>query len=132
FVADRRSKKPATPDETLQIVREAVARGVILMRAGLYSNCVRFLPPLVMPEDMLREGLEVVGGAIEAVSLRHAGTPACARCRRARGYSGAATTRRRCANGGCRRAPISIAPIRIDQSSSHAPAVTSVPSTARR
>ena len=76
FVADRRSKKPATPDETLQIVREAVARGVILMRAGLYSNCVRFLPPLVMPEDMLREGLEVVGGAIEAVSLRHAGTPA--------------------------------------------------------
>jgi 4-aminobutyrate aminotransferase/(S)-3-amino-2-methylpropionate transaminase len=76
FVADRRSKKPTTPDETLQIVREAVARGVILMRAGLYSNCVRFLPPLVMPEDMLREGLEVVGRAIEAVSLRHAGTPA--------------------------------------------------------
>ena len=45
-------------------------RGVILMRAGLYSNCIRLLPPLVMPEDMLREGLGIVGQAIETVSMR--------------------------------------------------------------
>jgi len=76
FVRDRESKEPAAPDETLQIVREAVAHGVVVMRAGLFSNCVRLLPPLVMPEDMLREGLEVVGRAIEAVSVRHAGAPA--------------------------------------------------------
>ena len=43
---------------TLQIVRHAVANGVVLMRAGLFSNGVRLLPPLTMPEDMLREGLD--------------------------------------------------------------------------
>jgi 4-aminobutyrate aminotransferase/(S)-3-amino-2-methylpropionate transaminase len=76
FVRDRESKEPAAPEHTLEIVREAVAGGVIVMRAGLYSNCVRLLPPLVMPEDMLREGLDVLGRAIEVVSVRHAGAPA--------------------------------------------------------
>ena len=37
----------------------------MLIRAGLYSNCIRFLPPLNMPEDMLREALAVVRHAIE-------------------------------------------------------------------
>lgn len=72
LVRDRVSREPASADETLRIVREGAARGVILMRAGLYSNCIRLLPPLVMPEDMLREGLAVVGQAIEAVSTPHA------------------------------------------------------------
>jgi 4-aminobutyrate aminotransferase/(S)-3-amino-2-methylpropionate transaminase len=38
----------------------------MLIRAGLFSNCIRFLPPLNTPEDMLREALNVVGDAIEA------------------------------------------------------------------
>ena len=46
------------------------------MRAGLYSNCIRLLPPLVIPEDMLREGLAVIGHAIEVASVRYAGAPA--------------------------------------------------------
>ena len=54
----------------------AVAGGVVVMRAGLYSNCVRLLPPLVMPEDMLREGLAVVGRAIESVCVTHVAAPA--------------------------------------------------------
>ena len=51
---------------TLAVVRDAVAHGVLLIRAGLFSNRIRFLPPLNTPEDMLREALDVVGGAIEA------------------------------------------------------------------
>ena len=76
LVRDRVSKEPATPDETLQIVRQIVAGGVVAMRAGLYSNCIRLLPPLVIPEDMLREGLAVIGHAIEVASVRYAGAPA--------------------------------------------------------
>jgi 4-aminobutyrate aminotransferase/(S)-3-amino-2-methylpropionate transaminase len=72
FVKDRDSKQPATPEDTLAVVRHAVANGVVVMRAGLYSNCVRLLPPLTMPEDMLREGLGVLGRAIETVAVRHA------------------------------------------------------------
>jgi 4-aminobutyrate aminotransferase/(S)-3-amino-2-methylpropionate transaminase len=77
FVRDPVSKEPATPDETLKIVRQIVADGVVAMRAGLYSNCIRLLPPLVIPEDMLREGLGVIGRAIEAACVRYAGAQTC-------------------------------------------------------
>lgn len=66
LVRDRKTKEPLPPDETLTIVRQAVANGVVIMRAGLYSNCIRLLPPLTMPEDMLREGLDALGRALEA------------------------------------------------------------------
>ena len=72
FVRDRDTKEPATPEDTLRVVGQAVANGVVVMRAGLYSNCVRLLPPLTIPEDMLREGLDALGRAIEVVSTRHA------------------------------------------------------------
>jgi 4-aminobutyrate aminotransferase/(S)-3-amino-2-methylpropionate transaminase len=72
FVRDRGTKEPATPEDTLKVVRQAVANGVVVMRAGLFSNCVRLLPPLTMPEDMLREGLDALGRAIEVVATSHA------------------------------------------------------------
>jgi 4-aminobutyrate aminotransferase / (S)-3-amino-2-methylpropionate transaminase / 5-aminovalerate transaminase len=65
FVSDRETKTPFAPSDVLAIVQQAAANGVMLIRAGLYSNCIRFLPPLNMPEDMLREALSVVGRAIE-------------------------------------------------------------------
>ncbi len=72
FVGDRATKTPLAPEDTLQIVRHAVAHGVVLMRAGLFSNGVRLLPALTMPEDMLREGLDGLGRAIAVVSERTA------------------------------------------------------------
>jgi len=68
LVADRETKAPLRPEDTLRIIRHAVSNGVLLIRAGLYSNCIRFLPPLNMPEDMLREALNVVGEAIAFAS----------------------------------------------------------------
>jgi 4-aminobutyrate aminotransferase/(S)-3-amino-2-methylpropionate transaminase len=68
FVRDRASKTPVDPEDTLRIVRQAVANGVVVIRAGLFSNCVRLLPPLTMPEAMLREGLDALGRAIEVCS----------------------------------------------------------------
>jgi len=65
FVSDRIAKTPLAPAEVLAMVQQSAANGVMLIRAGLYSNCIRFLPPLNMPEDMLREALAVVGRAIE-------------------------------------------------------------------
>jgi 4-aminobutyrate aminotransferase/(S)-3-amino-2-methylpropionate transaminase len=65
LVTDRESKTPLPAADTLAVVRHAVSHGVLLIRAGLFSNCIRFLPPLNTPEDMLREALDVVGEAIE-------------------------------------------------------------------
>jgi 4-aminobutyrate aminotransferase / (S)-3-amino-2-methylpropionate transaminase / 5-aminovalerate transaminase len=66
LVTDRESKTPLPAGDTLAVVRRAVSNGVLLIRAGLFSNCIRFLPPLNMPEDMLREALDAVGRAIQA------------------------------------------------------------------
>ena len=63
LVRDRRSKEPA-PEETLAVVKNVVSRGLMVIRAGLYSNCVRLLPPLTIPDEQLHEGLEVLGAAI--------------------------------------------------------------------
>jgi 4-aminobutyrate aminotransferase/(S)-3-amino-2-methylpropionate transaminase len=71
FVKDQRSKEP-----WMEMVPEAAKRclegGVVLLRAGLYSNCIRFLPTLDIPEDMLREALGVVAGAIRGAYAMHA------------------------------------------------------------
>ena len=63
FVRDRQTREPA-PEETLAIIKRAVQKGVIAMRAGLFSNCIRLLPPLVITEEQLREGLTVLGESI--------------------------------------------------------------------
>jgi 4-aminobutyrate aminotransferase / (S)-3-amino-2-methylpropionate transaminase / 5-aminovalerate transaminase len=68
LVADPQTKTPLPPADTLAVVRRAVSNGVLLIRAGLFSNCIRFMPPLNMPEDMLREALDAVGRALESVA----------------------------------------------------------------
>jgi 4-aminobutyrate aminotransferase/(S)-3-amino-2-methylpropionate transaminase len=72
LVTDRETKQPLAPADALGIIKRAVANGVLLIRAGLFSNCIRFLPPLNMPEDMLREALSVVGRAIEVAATENA------------------------------------------------------------
>jgi len=64
LVRDPATREPLPPAETLGIVKKAVSRGVLLIRAGLFSNCIRFLPPLVITDEQLEEGLGVVGGAV--------------------------------------------------------------------
>jgi 4-aminobutyrate aminotransferase/(S)-3-amino-2-methylpropionate transaminase len=64
FVKDKTSKEP-DPDLTLEIIKDAVAHGILLIRAGLYSNCIRLLPPLVITKNQLNEGLGVLEAAIK-------------------------------------------------------------------
>lgn len=68
LVSDPQTKLPLPAAEVVGIVQHAAANGVLLIRAGLFSNCIRFLPPLNMPEDMLREALAAVERAIEEVA----------------------------------------------------------------
>lgn len=66
LVTDRQTRAPASA-HALAIIKRAVAHGVLLIRAGLYSNCIRFMPPLTIREDELREALTVVRAAIAHV-----------------------------------------------------------------
>jgi 4-aminobutyrate aminotransferase/(S)-3-amino-2-methylpropionate transaminase len=64
FVKDKKTKVP-DPDLTLEIIRDASSHGVILIRAGLYTNGIRLLPPLVITKNQLAEGLSVLENAIQ-------------------------------------------------------------------
>lgn len=52
------------PDLTLAITKATLQRGLITIRAGLYSNCVRFLPPLTISDEQIDEALAVLGEAL--------------------------------------------------------------------
>ena len=43
----------------LRTIEEALQRGLLLLKAGIYSNCVRVLAPLVISDDELAEALDV-------------------------------------------------------------------------
>ena len=45
-------------------------RGVITIRAGLFSNCVRFLPPLNISDAVLDEALDVLDAAVDATAAK--------------------------------------------------------------
>ncbi|HEX6292569.1 MAG TPA: 4-aminobutyrate--2-oxoglutarate transaminase [Herpetosiphonaceae bacterium] len=70
LVRDRATQEPAV-EETLAVVRRCVERGLLVMRAGLYSNCIRLLPPLVIGDEQLHEGLDVLGDALASVAETH-------------------------------------------------------------
>lgn len=60
------------PDAVVRIVAEALKRGLIVLRAGLYSNCLRFLPPLNLTDAELDEGLNVLHEALGAALPKEA------------------------------------------------------------
>jgi len=66
-VSDRATRQP-NADVTQAITAATLQRGLITIRAGLYSNCVRFLPPLNIEDDVLAEGLEVLRAGVRDVA----------------------------------------------------------------
>ena len=42
------------------------AQGVLVLTAGTYGNVLRLLPPLVIPDDLLDEGLDILEGTLTA------------------------------------------------------------------
>lgn len=65
FVHDGAAARPY-PELVLEVTRQALARGLIVIRAGLYSNCIRLLPPLTLSDAEADEGLAVLAEAVAA------------------------------------------------------------------
>ena len=66
YVEDRQTKKPA-PEIASRVAEEAAARGLLLLKAGTYSNCNRVLCPLVIGDAELEEALGAWEEALDAV-----------------------------------------------------------------
>ena len=58
-LVDPETKAPLA-DLVNQVAVEARKQGVITLTAGTYGNVLRFLPPVVIGEDLLKEGLSVI------------------------------------------------------------------------
>jgi 4-aminobutyrate aminotransferase/(S)-3-amino-2-methylpropionate transaminase len=67
LVKDRATRAPAK-DDTTAVSRRCYERGLVTITAGTYGNVLRTLMPLVIRDDELREGLDVLEGALREVA----------------------------------------------------------------
>jgi diaminobutyrate-2-oxoglutarate transaminase len=63
FVKDRATKEPA-PDLAAKVRTLCHQRGVLIEIGGHYFNVARFLPPLVITEELARKGIEVFADSV--------------------------------------------------------------------
>ncbi|HEV3478070.1 MAG TPA: 4-aminobutyrate--2-oxoglutarate transaminase [Gaiellaceae bacterium] len=64
LVEDPETKKPA-PGIASAVTGEAAKRGLLLLKSGIYSNCIRVLTPLTLSDAELDEALAVWEEALE-------------------------------------------------------------------
>jgi 4-aminobutyrate aminotransferase/(S)-3-amino-2-methylpropionate transaminase len=65
LVVDQETKEPA-PELASTVVEAAAAHGLLLLKCGIYSNCIRVLTPLVLSDAELDEALDVWEQALDA------------------------------------------------------------------
>lgn len=69
LVRDPVSKTPWV-EATQAVNAETLQRGLITIRCGLFSNCVRFLPPLDLSDEQLDEAMDALDAAMDAVAVK--------------------------------------------------------------
>ena len=64
--------RPGTRDPDVAAARRVAAachaEGVVVLTCGTFGNVIRLLPPLVISEHLLRDGLDVLSAAVEALA----------------------------------------------------------------
>jgi 4-aminobutyrate aminotransferase/(S)-3-amino-2-methylpropionate transaminase len=65
LVRDRETKEPA-PELASAVTEAAAERGLLLLKSGIYSNCIRVLAPLVLTDAEVDEALDVWEDALHA------------------------------------------------------------------
>jgi len=65
LVKDRATKEP-DPTGTQRIAAACHAAGLVVLTCGTYGNVLRFLPPLVITDHLLAEGLDILEDAFTA------------------------------------------------------------------
>jgi 4-aminobutyrate aminotransferase/(S)-3-amino-2-methylpropionate transaminase len=63
LVKDRGTKEP-NPEATAALAGACHRAGLVVLTCGTYGNVLRFLPPLVIGEDLLNEGLDILEQAL--------------------------------------------------------------------
>ena len=67
FVRNRETKEPAA-EETAEALRKCHAQGLIIASCGTFKNVIRIIPPIVIEEDDLERGLDILEAAVREVN----------------------------------------------------------------
>ncbi len=59
LVEDRETKKPAV-NATVALVRYCLEKGLVLLKCGRYNNVIRLAMPLVITDEQLNNGLDIM------------------------------------------------------------------------
>jgi 4-aminobutyrate aminotransferase/(S)-3-amino-2-methylpropionate transaminase len=66
LIRSPQTREPAA-EETKQITQYCYEHGLVTLTAGSYSNVIRLLMPLVITNEQMKEGLDVLEAALYAV-----------------------------------------------------------------
>jgi 4-aminobutyrate aminotransferase/(S)-3-amino-2-methylpropionate transaminase len=67
LVTDRKAKTPAAA-QAKKLVQYGVEHGLILLSCGKYGNVIRTLMPLVITDEQLQDGLDIIEKGLAAIS----------------------------------------------------------------
>ncbi len=66
LVHDRQAKTPAA-DKAKELVKYCLDKNLILLACGTYGNVIRFLMPLVITDEQLDQGMQIVDNGLTAI-----------------------------------------------------------------
>ena len=68
MVAVEFTNADGTPNSELptQVIRACVDQGLLLLNCGSYKNVIRWIPPLVVTEEQIDQGLEIFESALKS------------------------------------------------------------------
>jgi len=64
LVKDRKTKEP-NPEAASKVMKTCLGAGLLTLKAGLYSNCIRLHPPLTIEDELLEKGLAIMEEAFK-------------------------------------------------------------------
>jgi 4-aminobutyrate aminotransferase/(S)-3-amino-2-methylpropionate transaminase len=60
--------KDPNPELMAKVIKYCQSKGVLILTAGSYGNVIRFLPPLVITDELLKDAMSVLAEAFDAVA----------------------------------------------------------------
>lgn len=65
IVKNKKTKEP-DPKMTKRILKRAYENGLLILHAGMYSNVIRTLMPLVITDSQLKKALDIIDDSVLA------------------------------------------------------------------
>jgi 4-aminobutyrate aminotransferase/(S)-3-amino-2-methylpropionate transaminase len=59
--------KDPNPEAMAKVIKYCQGKGVLILTAGTYGNVIRFLPPVVITDELLKDALGVLAEAFAAL-----------------------------------------------------------------